>query len=50
MSYCGGCQQAKPVDLATVDIHPQACLTSLILMHEMGRPRERPAKVRRLLP
>jgi hypothetical protein len=30
--YCAGCQQVKPVDLAAVDIHPQACLTSLILM------------------
>jgi hypothetical protein len=29
--YCGGCHQVKPVDLAAVDIHPQACLTSLIL-------------------
>jgi hypothetical protein len=24
--YCGGCRQVKPVDLAAVDIHPQACL------------------------
>jgi hypothetical protein len=30
--YCGGCRQVKPVDLASVDIHPQACLTSLILL------------------
>jgi hypothetical protein len=30
--YCDGCRQVKPVDLAAVDIHPQACLTSLILM------------------
>jgi hypothetical protein len=30
--YCGGCRQVKPVDLASVDIHPQAYLTSLILM------------------
>jgi hypothetical protein len=30
--YCGGCHQVKAVDLAAVDIHPQACLTSLILM------------------
>jgi hypothetical protein len=30
--YCGGCRQVKPVDLAAIDIHPQACLTSLILM------------------
>jgi len=30
--YCPGCWQAKPVDLASVDIHPQAGLTSLILM------------------
>jgi hypothetical protein len=29
--YCGGCRQVKPIDLAAVDIHPQACLTSLIL-------------------
>jgi hypothetical protein len=29
---CGGCGQVKPVDLAAVDIHPQACLTSLILL------------------
>jgi hypothetical protein len=30
--YCGGCRQVKPIDLAAVDIHPQAGLTSLILM------------------
>jgi hypothetical protein len=30
--YCGGCRQVKPIDLAAVDVHPQACLTSLILM------------------
>jgi hypothetical protein len=29
--YCGGCRQVKPIDLAAVDVHPQACLTSLIL-------------------
>jgi hypothetical protein len=29
--YCGGCRQVKPIDLAAVDIHPQACLTSVIL-------------------
>jgi hypothetical protein len=29
--YCGGCRRVKPIDLAAVDIHPQACLTSLIL-------------------
>jgi hypothetical protein len=29
--YCGGCRQVKAIDLASVDIHPQACLTSLIL-------------------
>jgi hypothetical protein len=29
--YCSGCRQVKPIDLAAVDIHPQACLTSLIL-------------------
>jgi hypothetical protein len=31
-AYCGGCRQVKPIDLACVDIHPQACMTSLILM------------------
>jgi hypothetical protein len=30
--YCGGCRQVKSIDLASVDIHPQACLTSLILL------------------
>jgi hypothetical protein len=30
--YCGGCRQVKPIDLASIDIHPQACLTSLILL------------------
>jgi hypothetical protein len=30
--YCAGCRQVKPIDLATIDIHPQACLTSLILL------------------
>jgi hypothetical protein len=30
--YCGGCRQVKLIDLASVDIHPQACLTSLILL------------------
>jgi hypothetical protein len=30
--YCGDCGQVKPIDLASVDINPQACLTSLILM------------------
>jgi hypothetical protein len=30
--YCTGCRQVKPIDLATIDIHPQACLTSLILL------------------
>jgi hypothetical protein len=25
--YCGGCRQVQAVDLAAVDIHPQACLT-----------------------
>jgi hypothetical protein len=30
--YCGGCRQVKPIDLAGVDIHPQAGVTSLILM------------------
>jgi hypothetical protein len=30
--YCAGCGQVKPIDLASVDIHPQAGLTSLILM------------------
>jgi hypothetical protein len=30
--YCGGCRQVKPVDLASVDMHPHACLTSLILL------------------
>jgi hypothetical protein len=30
--YCGGFRQVKPVDIASVDIHPQACLTSLILL------------------
>jgi hypothetical protein len=29
--YCSGCRQVKPIDLAAVDIHPHACLTSLIL-------------------
>jgi hypothetical protein len=29
--YCGGWRQMKPIDLAAVDIHPHACLTSLIL-------------------
>jgi hypothetical protein len=27
--YCGGCGQVKPIDLAAVDMHPQAFLTSL---------------------
>jgi hypothetical protein len=30
--FCGGCCQVKAIDLASVDIHPQACLTSLILL------------------
>jgi hypothetical protein len=30
--YCGGCRQVKAVDLAAVDMHRQACLTSLILI------------------
>jgi len=30
--YCGGCRLVKPIDLAAVDVHPQAGLTSLILM------------------
>jgi hypothetical protein len=30
--YCGGCRHLKPIDLASVDVHPQAGLTSLILM------------------
>jgi hypothetical protein len=30
--YCDGCRQVKPIDLATVDVHPQTCLTSLILL------------------
>jgi hypothetical protein len=30
--YCGGCKQVKPVDLAYIDVHPQACLTSLVLV------------------
>jgi hypothetical protein len=29
--FCGGCRQVKPIDLAAVDIHAHACLTSLIL-------------------
>jgi hypothetical protein len=29
--YCAGCQQVKPIDVAAVDIHPHACLTSMIL-------------------
>jgi hypothetical protein len=29
--YCGGCRLVKPIDLAAIDIHPQASLTSLIL-------------------
>jgi hypothetical protein len=41
--YCGGCRHVKAVDLAAVAMHPQARLTSLILMHEIGRPREGPA-------
>jgi hypothetical protein len=35
--YCGGCRQVKPVDLAAVDIHPHACLTSLILSLRCGQ-------------
>jgi hypothetical protein len=38
--YCGGCRQVKAVDLASVDMHPQARLTSLILMYE-NRPAPR---------
>jgi hypothetical protein len=30
--YCGGCHQVKPIDLVSLDVHPQACLTSLILL------------------
>jgi hypothetical protein len=30
--YCAGCRQVKPIDLASVDIHPQACLTILIMI------------------
>jgi hypothetical protein len=40
--YCAGCRQVKPIDLATIDIHPQACLTSLILLlrcRQCWRPR-----------
>jgi hypothetical protein len=29
--YCGGRRLVKPINLAAIDIHPQACLTSLIL-------------------
>jgi len=29
--YCPGCSQVRDVDLAAIDRHPQACLTSLIL-------------------
>jgi hypothetical protein len=29
--YCAGCGQTAPVDLAAVDRHPLAALTSLIL-------------------
>jgi hypothetical protein len=32
--YCGGCRQVKPIDLASVDIHPQACLTTVILLRK----------------
>jgi len=34
--YCDGCRQLKPVDLASIDIHPQAGLTSLILICDAG--------------
>jgi hypothetical protein len=27
-----GCRQVKPIDLVSIDIHPQACLTSLIIL------------------
>jgi hypothetical protein len=30
--YCAGCRQVKPIDIASIDIHPQACLTGLILL------------------
>jgi hypothetical protein len=35
--YCPGCLQVKTVDLAAVDMHPQACLTSLILSLRCGQ-------------
>src|SRR5262249_18977506 len=31
-AYCAGCDQVKPVDLAAIDIHPRASLTSLTLL------------------
>src|SRR5262245_50977022 len=29
--YCNGCRQVKPVDLEALDVHPNACVTSLLL-------------------
>src|SRR5690242_19867093 len=40
--HCAGCHQVKPIDLAALDIHPQGCLTSLVLL------RSRTAEVRAL--
>jgi hypothetical protein len=31
-AYCAGCDQVKPIDLAAIDIHPRASLTSLTLL------------------